>query len=72
MVSMFALSGCTRISTGEVGIRVDMSKQVQGNELLPGSWNQSLIGDVMTFPTKDITVSLENKTPLTADNSVGC
>ena len=69
MVSMFALSGCTRISTGEVGIRVDMSKQVQGNELLPGSWNQSLIGDVMTFPTKDITVSLENKTPLTADNS---
>lgn len=62
-------TGCTRIQTGEVGVRVDMSKQIQGNELLPGSWNQTLVGDVLTFPTKDITVNLENKTPMTSDNS---
>ena len=60
---------CTRIETGEVGVRVNMSKEIQGNELMAGSWNQTLIGDVLTFPVKDIAVSLENKTPMTADNS---
>lgn len=61
--------GCTRIETGEVGVRLNASKQIEGNELLPGSWNQTIIGDVLTFPVKDIAVSLENKTPMTADNS---
>lgn len=69
VASMFALGGCTRITTGEVGVRVNASKEVQGTELLPGSWNQTLVGDVLTFPTKDISVTLENKTPMTADNS---
>lgn len=63
------LGGCTRIETGEVGVRVNASKQIEGTELMPGSWNQVLIGDVLTFPVKDVTLSLENKTPLTADNS---
>lgn len=62
-------AGCTRIETGEVGIRVDMSKQVQSGELMPGSWNQTMVGDVLTFPTKDIAVSLENKSPMTSDNT---
>jgi regulator of protease activity HflC (stomatin/prohibitin superfamily) len=62
-------TGCTRITTGEVGVRVNASKEVQGTELMPGSWNQTLVGDVLTFPTKDISISLENKTPMTADNS---
>lgn len=62
-------TGCTRIETGEVGIRVDMSKQVQSGELMPGSWNQTMVGDVLTFPTKDIAVSLENKAPMTSDNT---
>jgi hypothetical protein len=60
---------CSRIETGQVGIRVDISKQVQGNELPPGSWNQTLVGEVLTFPVKDITVSLENKTPMTSENT---
>lgn len=64
-----SLSACQRIQTGEVGVRVDAFKQVQGVELLPGSMNQTLIGDVMTFPVKDIAINLENKTPMTADNS---
>lgn len=62
-------TGCTRIETGEVGIRVDMSKQVLPGELMPGSWNQTLIGEVLTFPTKDIAVNLDNKTPMTSDNT---
>ena len=63
-------TGCLqRIETGSVGVRVDMSRQVQGSELPPGSWNQTIIGNVLTFPVKDLVVNVENKTPLTADNT---
>ena len=51
-------SACTRIETGEVGVRVGFDKQVQPGELLPGSFNQVLIGDVLTFPIKDVNVTL--------------
>lgn len=61
--------GCTRIETGEVGVRVNASKQIEGTEMQPGSWNQTMVGSVITFPVKDIAVTLENKTPMTADNS---
>lgn len=64
-----AATGCTRVETGEVGVRLNASKQIEGNELMPGSWNQTLIGSVIEFPVKDIVVALENKTPMTADNS---
>lgn len=70
LIGSVFMTGCVeRIQTGEVGIRVDMSKQIQGTELMPGSWNQTIIGSVMTFPTKDITVALDDMKPLTADNS---
>jgi regulator of protease activity HflC (stomatin/prohibitin superfamily) len=70
-VSALVLSAtaCTRIETGEVGVRVDAYKQVQSGELLPGSVNQTLIGSVLTFPVKDVNVSLENMTPVAKDNS---
>lgn len=65
-----SLTGClTRIETGEVGVRVNMSKEIQGAELQPGSWNQTVVGQVLTFPVKDITVALENKTPMTSENT---
>lgn len=62
-------TGCTRIESGEVGVRVNASKEVQGNELMPGSWNQTMVGDVLTFPVRDIAVNVDNKAPLTSDNS---
>jgi regulator of protease activity HflC (stomatin/prohibitin superfamily) len=62
-------SACTRIETGEVGVRVGFDKQVQSGELLPGSFNQTLVGTVLTFPIKDVNVVLENMTPVAADNS---
>lgn len=62
-------TGCTRIETGEVGVRVGFDKQVKPGELLPGSFNQTLIGDVLTFPVKDVNVALENMTPVAKDNS---
>ena len=62
-------TGCTRIETGEVGVRVGFDKQVKPGELMPGSFNQVLIGDVLTFPIKDVNVVLENMTPVAKDNS---
>jgi regulator of protease activity HflC (stomatin/prohibitin superfamily) len=62
-------SACTRIETGEVGVRVGFDKQVQQGELLPGSFNQVLIGDVLTFPIKDVNVTLNDMTPVAKDNS---
>ena len=62
-------TGCTRIETGEVGIRVGFDKQVKQEELLPGSWNQVIIGDVLTFSVKDVQVDVVDMTPLAADNS---
>lgn len=64
-----ATTGCTRIETGEVGVRIGFDKQVQTGELLPGSFNQTIIGSVLTFPVKDVNVVLENMTPVAKDNS---
>lgn len=63
------LSGCERIETGEVGLRVGFDKQVNTTELLPGSFNQTIIGSVLTFPVRDIALALDNMHPQTADNS---
>lgn len=68
-MAVAALPACTRIETGEVGVRVGFDKQVQQGELLPGSFNQVLIGDVLTFPIKDVNVKLEDMTPVAKDNS---
>lgn len=62
-------TGCTRIETGEVGVRVGFDKQVKPGELVPGSFNQTLVGDVLTFPVKDVNVTIDNMTPLARDNS---
>lgn len=64
-----AVSGCTRIETGTVGLRLDASRQIEGQELMPGTFNQTVIGSVLEFPIRDIALNIENKTPLTADNS---
>lgn len=61
--------GCTRIETGEVGVRVGFDKQVKPGELMPGSFNQTIIGDVLTFPVRDVSVKVDDLTPLAKDNS---
>jgi regulator of protease activity HflC (stomatin/prohibitin superfamily) len=68
-VGITAVLSLKRIETGEVGVRVNFSKQVLPGELPPGSWNQTLVGDVLTFPVKDVNVTLENMTPVAKDNS---
>jgi len=69
VAAMALASGCTRIETGEVGLRVGFDKQVSTGELLPGSFNQVIIGNVITFPVKEISVKVEDMTPLAKDNS---
>jgi regulator of protease activity HflC (stomatin/prohibitin superfamily) len=69
VASVVLATGCTRIETGEVGVRVGFDKQVQSGELLPGSFNQTLVGSVLTFPIKDVNVQLNDMTPVAKDNS---
>ena len=68
-LAVLSTAACTRIETGEVGVRVGFDKQVTPGELMPGSFNQTLIGDVLTFPIKDVNVTIENMTPVAKDNS---
>lgn len=63
------LAGCTRIETGTVGVRVGADKVVEMEEIMPGKMPQTVWGSILEFPTKDIAINLDNKTPLTADNS---
>ena len=66
---MDTTAACTRIETGEVGVRRGFDKQIQTTELQPGSINQTMIGEVLTFPTKDVQVDIADLTPLASDNS---
>jgi hypothetical protein len=65
----FVMTGCQRIETGTVGLRVDISKQVLTQELQPGSFNQTMIGDVLIFPVRDISLKLNDMHPQTKDGS---
>ena len=69
MVAAVFMTGCTRIETGEVGLRVGFDKQVKNEELLPGSFNQTLVGSVMTFPVKEVAVKVDDLNPQASDNS---
>ena len=64
-----SLVACTRIETGEVGVRRSFDKTIETTELQPGTINQTIFGDVLTFPTKDVQVDITDMTPLAADNS---
>ena len=68
-VAVAMTAACTRIETGEVGLRVGFDKQVKNEELLPGSFNQTLIGDVLTFPVKEVAVKVDDLSPQAKDNS---
>lgn len=62
-------TGCARIETGEVGLRVKWDKTVADEELQPGSMNQTIVGDVLHFQVRSIAVTLDDKHPQTSDNS---
>jgi hypothetical protein len=66
---VISASACTRIETGEVGVRVGMDRQINETELVAGTLNQTMFGSVMTFPVKDVSVDVVDLTPLASDNS---
>ena len=66
---LLLVGGCTRIETGEVGLRINFDKTTDATERLPGSFNQTLIGSIVTFKIQDVAVSVDNMTPLASDNS---
>ena len=66
--SAVILGGCTRITDGEVGVRVSTSGVIEQQELLTG-WHQDVIGTVKTFPIRQIAVQVADQKPMTADNS---
>ena len=66
---MATTAACTRIETGEVGVRRSFDKTIETTELQPGSINQTIWGEVLTFPTKDVSVDIADMTPLASDNS---
>ncbi|BCO26127.1 hypothetical protein MIZ03_1007 [Rhodoferax lithotrophicus] len=68
-IATLLISGCTRIETGEVGLRINFDKTTDPTERLPGSFNQTLVGDILTFKVQDVAVAVDNMTPLASDNS---
>ncbi len=64
-----ALSGCTQIETGEIGLRKNFNGTIEDTELGPG-WHQTLVGSVILFAAKEILLAEENLTPQTKDKSV--
>ena len=64
-----AAAGCTRVGTGEVGVRVGFDKTIKHDILQPGSFNQTFVGNVHLFPVKAIQVDIKDLTPLAKDNS---
>lgn len=62
----FGLSGCQFIETGNVGVRIDASRQVEPGELMPRSMPyQTLIGSIIEFTVRDIVINIDNKKYLT-------
>lgn len=70
LISLAILSsGCERVETGEIGLRVGFDKQIQKTELLPGSFNQVIVGSVLIFPVREIAMVLDKMQPQTNDSS---
>ena len=69
ILAIMGILGIKRIETGEVGLRINFDKTVESKELLPGSFNQTMVGDIVTFKIQDVAVAVENMTPLASDNS---
>lgn len=62
-------SGCTRIETGEVGMRIGWDRQIETQEIPAGSLRQTVVGTILHVPVKDVNATLENIPVVSADNS---
>lgn len=56
VIATLLASACTRIETGEVGLRINFDKTTDPTERLPGSFNQTVVGEIITFKIQDVAV----------------
>lgn len=61
-------SGCTRVETGHVGVRVAFNGQIEPAELGVG-FHQTFIGNVRTYVANEITLQLNDLHPQTKDRT---
>ncbi len=58
--------GCTRVETGEVGLRKTFTGTVEMVPLGPG-FHQSIVGQVLIFSAREVLVPVKDLHPVTAD-----
>ena len=66
-VSIMALSACTKVETGEVGVRKTWNGQIQMDELSQ-DFHPSITSDVTVFTVKETRVDLKDMQPKAKDN----
>lgn len=67
--AIMTTTACTRIETGTVGIRTNISKEIQKEELKPGTWNQTVVGEIEIVPVKEVAVKIQDNKPIASDGS---
>lgn len=68
-IMALALTGCSFVDTGEVGLKRNFDKTIDTTEVLAGDFRQTVTGELLHFPVKDVSVSVSDLSPLAKDNS---
>jgi hypothetical protein len=69
LFAAIAMTGCTRIPEGNIGMRTSFDKTVEEGYLRAGSMNQTIVGSVEKLPIREIPAEIKGMTPLASDNS---
>ena len=67
-LAAIGLSGCAKITDGEVGVRVSFNGAIESSELHTG-WHQKVIGEIREFPVRELQYPIDNMQPLTSENA---
>jgi len=65
---VMAMTACTRVTDGEAGVRISYGGEYDQKELTTG-YHQTMVGDVIKFPIRDLTVSVTDLKPLSSEKS---
>jgi regulator of protease activity HflC (stomatin/prohibitin superfamily) len=66
LLVLACLAACTRVETGEVGLRTDFNGAVESEPVGTG-YHQSLVGTVLIFSAREVLVPVKGLHPVTAD-----
>lgn len=69
VAAALAVSACTYIETGHVGVYTSWNGIVKMEELPPGGPYQTVIGSIKDYVANEITLTLDNLTPQTKDRT---